>query len=73
MRVGGAVGNGGFKIARVGRIAFGDTEVSAFFVHEGRDLGSGHALLVHYVGDDGGVDVAAPGAHKHAGKRGEAH
>ncbi len=71
--VGGTVSDSLLKVTGVGREALGKTNVAALLVHVGSNLISGHIFLLHDVGNDSGVDVAATCAHKHACKGSEAH
>ena len=62
----------GGNVAAVGRNA-GHAEEAALLVHVRVHLVGVHAGLVHDVGDDRGVNVAAARAHLDTGKGGEAH
>ncbi|KAF5047316.1 hypothetical protein DSECCO2_461650 [anaerobic digester metagenome] len=49
------------------------TDQAALLVEGGIHLLGAHAGVVHHVGDDGRIDVAAARTHHQALKRGEAH
>ena len=50
-----------------------NSEHTGFFVEVAYRFGNVHVFLVHQVFDNGGVHVAAAGAHGHAFERREAH
>ncbi len=71
--IGGTVCNSLLKVTGVRGEALGQTDVAALLVHVCGYLVSGHIFLLHNVGNDSGVDVAATSTHKYACEGSEAH
>ena len=61
-----------FEIAEVGADA-ADAHDAGLLVEDCEHLGDVHAVLVHQVLEDTGVNVAGAGTHGKTGERGEAH